>query len=1444
MVESGNMAPTLIRDIVDVQSHPTVVRLDHLDSGNAEWITESYCLTGDVSRYITSLVHLLGAPTGKGIFLIGQYGSGKSHFLAYVAAGLRSQTLAAECPPVVPISLVNFSADMRLEKIVGQALNLAVTEQDRRLAWSEIETQFPKGLVLILDELSEFLRSKPDRRSFNEDVRFLQYMGEWAAGHRFWVLAALQEQIEHTGELEHDLYRKIKDRYPLRFVLSPAHVKDLIADSILQKKAAYDAFLGEYIATLRRGMPESHRLDEAVLSSIYPLHPATIELLEDVRDRFSQARGIVDFAVTQLGGSQERNIPPFIDRPLGDLLTPDVIVDHYADLFLVQPEFLPIAEKLLPYYERQMKILFKKDARVALANRLLKLLILFYLSPIKKGLRPDTATHLLAFAPTRIDPQRNQKIVAETLEQIAETGRYVVRRADGYHLDLEDDSGARLERLLASTLKDLEQQGEMLFEQILPSLGLKRINPFSLPRDAWQSRVTRWFSHDRTYSVYLGNADLPKRDGGVRLCIRLPWGDPRPAPGTYTVVPTQLAISRELKEAVALASIAKKPMDQDLAARVRGRLQDLLALIEAQIVNAFLGADLYSDTGKSEVVPKPRSVDNTLEEWLTDLAQWVLRRTYPSFERFAPMGGPIAHETYRSFMRFLAHGDIGEYEAEDFVKLIREAYLVPMGLLKRQGMGYVVPQSLEKNELVQRLSPLLDHTPSPKVVYEDLAEPVFGLVPDQVHLLLIFLLSLGEIDILKGNRSYRDLYETLPTPLQYDRIERTSALSAEQIRSLGTLAERFSVKSPKQWSVLAQRRVAKQVGMAIRTHMQPIERLLSKLMRAQKAPTLVSRLGKMLDAQVALDSHPDALLSLKQFLYEVGSVDLFLKDLGSIEDLPERIDRLLSELDRYEHLFIGIAQTRIEDESLQAQFAALKTAPSADDPAALETWLAEASLLYERYKTSYTARHDRFWRAFNGRPILSWQPSRLSTSRHLGLADDLAAFSSLQKEVSAKQCRKLSNLDFQPVCTCGFDGTDAPITEHLERLASLERRITQATNGYFAQQGVKKRISAWVEDGLQTTPTTLAYLDGKADLPQIDDLALLDQHLAGLDLVETIDLESVFSALKGRTWQHQDALLTIEQSLSAYNTKRLRFEMQERQEVMASTLSWCLAQSLAHGVALPPGIAGQTFERAEASLRPEGISPLALERLEQLGLSDSLVDKIVAWTFEGRIPVSPDRKYTPAITAVLEIHHPTVPDSAKHLAALASQLYRAHHRIFPIARKDWLERLDTLANWVIPDHMPTLTQVLKEREAAQWILIDALGLPLLDPLIKGIESAFPSHRLASVGFAVSPAHTVTDAFYRAMADDGIQHGFEKINCIDRLLHDRFDPFEDMVRLAQAELTAAIANIRSRIDPARDMVVFSDHGFKLATDGKTFTHGGSSALERLVPVLHLVPVGID
>src|SRR5439155_15482357 len=193
-------------------------------------------------------------------------------FLAYLTQRLREKAFSKRNPAVVPISLLNYKAAQPLESIVEHELDVTETQHDRRSVWKKLAQRYPAGLLLVIDELSEYLRSKPTAQSFNEDLRFLQFLGEWAQEHALWILAALQEQIEHTGEIEYDLFRKIKDRYPLRFLLTPSHVRDLIARRILRKKASYPNAFESLPQELKQIYPGS-AVDHAAFCGLYSLHP-------------------------------------------------------------------------------------------------------------------------------------------------------------------------------------------------------------------------------------------------------------------------------------------------------------------------------------------------------------------------------------------------------------------------------------------------------------------------------------------------------------------------------------------------------------------------------------------------------------------------------------------------------------------------------------------------------------------------------------------------------------------------------------------------------------------------------------------------------------------------------------------------------------------------------------------------------------------------------------------------------------------------------------------------------------------------------------------------------------------------------------------------------------------------------------------------------------------
>ncbi len=1427
-----------VGDLVGVRPHPTVVRLDDLEGEGAGWITESYCLTEEVRRHLEALRALLERPAGCGIFLIGQYGSGKSHFLAWVTARLREGALGAE-REAVPVSLVNYPASTRLEAIVGEALKLISGGPDRRAAWSKRFPEGGRGAVLMLDELSEFLRAKPDPRSFNEDVRFLQFMGEWAQGRPFWPIAAVQEQIEHMGDLEHGSYRKIKDRYPIRMLLTPAHVRDLVGRSILIKKEGYKPAVEALAAKLREAFPGSAFSVED-FCALYPLHPATLDLLEEVRDRFSAARGVVDFAVTQIAGDPARGVAPFLEEPFGSLISPDRIVDHFQDLFEIQPEFLPLAQQVLPWYREHLAELFTAPGRRELAARVVKLLVLTHLSASRDGLAPREAAHWLLFRGTRLDPRRNLETVDGILRTLAEEGRYVARRTGRYHLDLKDDGGAALEREIAALVAELDGKGEEVFEIIAPLLGAEGLNPLGLPRGTWQSRNVCWHFHERPYAVFLGDGEPPP-PGGTALCVRLPWGDAAAVPGAYTLAPARIAVGREHLELGALVRVRERQkLSPQAAERVRARIEDRLGLLRTQVRNAYLEATLTSPLGTSETPPRVEPSDTTAA-WLERIAEWMLRRTYPAFEKFAPTHGPLPLEAYRRFMGFAAAHDLTDPDADDFVQIVREGYLVPMGLLQRKGRGYAVPSRPERHELVRLVLPLLEHHPAPRLVYEHLANPVYGLVPDQAGVLLAFLQVIGAIEIQKGGKSYRETCDLLPNPVQHDRIVPGRALSAAQIQSLQQLCKGLGIPVAGGWSVPEQRRALAKLRELAVAERQRLGAFLVKLETLRQQGELLEKVRCMLSHWRCLEKSDNLFEASEQLLYEIGSVGGFLGLHEALRKLPERLEALLGEVERIRHLFGRTMRDHCLDMDLLIRIEALGEAPALDQVDELEKWLGRARALYEQYKAKYTGRHDAWWRALETHPIRGWRPPAVARSRHLGLAETLAALDETRRTAEARRCRGLVNLDFQPVCTCGFDGDRAPTEAELKRFEELRERIESALRVFFRQDSVRARLRAWTDEGHERNAATQAYLEGRADVPEIANVELFDRHLAGIELVKEVDIEPVLALLAERPWERSALVAAFDELLGRHGAARLRFR--GAGSASASPLpAWCAEQAVRHGVGLPAGLTAAELEEINGALRPEWFGEAALDRLEDLGLPEAAADRAAGWLLEGRIAPAPGERppRSALIAAVVEVLVPTTPRSPREFAALAACLYGCHQRMSRIGGERWLERLDQLAGAPVVGDLPPLVEALRRFEDHQWVLLDALGLALLPMLEENVEALFAAWRPGETAFAAAGAETTTDGCYGILVRAGFDRAFEKVNAVDAMLHERFLPFDDLDRFAAAELHLACKTLVPKLDRSRPVLLFADHGFRMARDGRSWVHGGPSALERVVPLLPLAP----
>jgi hypothetical protein len=125
---------------------------------------------------------------------------------------------------------------------------------------------------------------------------------------------------------------------------------------------------------------------------------------------------------------------------------------------------------------------------------------------------------------------------------------------------------------------------------------------------------------------------------------------------------------------------------------------------------------------------------------------------------------------------------------------------------------------------------------------------------------------------------------------------------------------------------------------------------------------------------------------------------------------------------------------------------------------------------------------------------------------------------------------------------------------------------------------------------------------------------------------------------------------------------------------------------------------------------------------------------------------------------------------------------------------------------------------------------------LLSIIDEAAASALAAWRRQHTLFAQVSPTTTTDGCYRQLAEAGIEHPLHKIDVVDRVLHERRAGFADLRSLVVAELQVALRSLVRKLDPARPLLLFADHGFRISADGRELVHGGASTLERTVPVI--------
>jgi hypothetical protein len=164
-----------------------------------------------------------------------------------------------------------------------------------------------------------------------------------------------------------------------------------------------------------------------------------------------------------------------LDLPSETLLGPEVILDHFRVRIHETLETAPYISVVLAFYEKELPRIFPDAEDRDTALRLLKILILGAISPIRRRRTVAQLAEMVLYRVTDLDPAANYDFIRDLLESMRQRGAYISVEGgehphqDVYFVDLAADVPLIIQRRVEGLLKDPGFTLGRALEMLLPS---------------------------------------------------------------------------------------------------------------------------------------------------------------------------------------------------------------------------------------------------------------------------------------------------------------------------------------------------------------------------------------------------------------------------------------------------------------------------------------------------------------------------------------------------------------------------------------------------------------------------------------------------------------------------------------------------------------------------------------------------------------------------------------------------------------------------------------------------------------------------------------------------------------------------------------------------------------------------------------------------------------
>ena len=300
-----------IGDLFNFEDIQQVIVFDKVK--NEQEMVEKFVISPNLKAELFQFLQYLNGEKPEdniSVDVIGNYGTGKSHLLSFLSIILSKPEMVQYIQDeelrdafskinrefiVVKYELP--AQDKKFEDIFFRRVRLQLKENydiEIRKIDSETEEKDPKelieeimatikekypnkGLIVIFDEYSDFLKSKASYKQ-QLDLNFTRQLAECSINQDFILMISMQEYIFSNPEYKDkaDLINKIEKRF-LKFNITSENIEDIIAKRMVTKTPNQIEELKIQFETIKDKFPNI-AINEDRYIKLFPVHPHLIEM--------------------------------------------------------------------------------------------------------------------------------------------------------------------------------------------------------------------------------------------------------------------------------------------------------------------------------------------------------------------------------------------------------------------------------------------------------------------------------------------------------------------------------------------------------------------------------------------------------------------------------------------------------------------------------------------------------------------------------------------------------------------------------------------------------------------------------------------------------------------------------------------------------------------------------------------------------------------------------------------------------------------------------------------------------------------------------------------------------------------------------------------------------------------------------------------------------------